>query len=411
MARRAIARTVLVLAGAVCAVPAAAQTVRRDVSPLDLPRPGYEYDGFRAGGAVILVTLDAASQYDSNLFATSQNEINDVRFELTPSVELKRDFAGGGRLRADAYGRLRFHAENPREDSQAFGVSGSYAQTTRSGRRLFASIDYDRVIESRGDPETRAGPTDRPRRIDDLRGEIEGRLPIGRTFLEASLSAEKVNYLDIAENDRDLAAYRASLRLGYLVSPGTNLFVEAYGNRRDYRLAVDFSGVNRDTTTLGVYAGVHKELGQRLRGRFGIGVFRADPDSPVLDGFTGVGVTGELTWNPRVRTALSLRISRGDVATVRSGATGRVDTTLRVSLDQEVRHNLLLHASVTYADRSYRGSARGHLRTVSGETELEFLINRRWALFTGVSHADRNALGAVDRFARTTVGAGVRFKL
>ena len=160
-------RAALLLAGSLCALPVAAQTVRRDVSPLDLPRPGYEYDGIQAGGATILVKLDAESQYDSNLFATSTNEINDIRFELSPSVELKRDFAGGGRFRADAYSRLRLHAENPREDSTAFGAGASYAQTSPNGRRLLVSGSYDRVIEARGDPETRAGPTDRPRKIDE----------------------------------------------------------------------------------------------------------------------------------------------------------------------------------------------------------------------------------------------------
>ncbi len=408
-----LSRLVVALALGVsfCAAPAAAQAVRRDVSPLDLPRPGYENDGIRAGGAVILVQLDAESQYDSNLFATSQNEINDIRFELAPSVELKRDFSGGGRLRADIYGLFRVHADNPREDSAAFGGSASYALTSRNGKRLLVSGGYDRVIEARGDPETRAGPTDRPRKIDLFKGEVGGRLPIGRIFLEANLASEKVNYRDSAEDDRDLSNYRGTLRLGYLISPNTNLFVEGFANHRDYRLAQDFNGINRATSTVGFFAGVQKELGQRLRGRFGIGLFRADPESPALDAFTGFGATGELVWNPRVRTAISLRLSRGDVATVRSGATGAIESSARLSLNQEVRHNLLLRAAVGYLDRSYRGSARGHLRTVSGETELEFLLDRRWALYAGASYADRNALGASDRFARATVRAGIRLKL
>jgi hypothetical protein len=404
-------RAALLLAGSLSAAPVAAQVERRDVSPLDLPRPGYEYDGFQAGGATILVKLDAESQYDSNLFATSTNEINDIRFELAPSAELKRDFAGGGRLRADVYSRLRFHAENPREDSAAFGGGVSYAQTSQSGRRLLVSGSYDRVIEPRGDPETRAGPTDRPRKIDDFRGQAEWRQPLGRVFLEARFAGEKVNYRDPVEDDRDLASYRGSLRLAYRLSPDTNVFAEGYVNRRDYRLALDFSGVNRDATTLGIQAGVQKELGQRLRGRLGIGLFRANPDSPTLAPFTGFGASGELTWTPFVRSAISLRLARGDVATVRSGATGRIDSTVRLMLDQEVRHNLLTRVSIAYADRSYRGSARGHLKTISSEAEVQYLVNRRWTLFAGASFADRNALGAVDRFERVTLSAGVRFKL
>jgi hypothetical protein len=204
--------------------------------------------------------------------------------------------------------------------------------------------------------------------------------------------------------------YLASLRLGRRISPDVNVFVEGYFNRRDARLALDFSGVNRDTTTLGANVGVQKELGERLRGRLGVGLFRADPDSPALDGFTGLGVSGELVWKPRVRTAVSLRLSRGDSATVRFGATGRIDSSARLIVDQEVRHNLLWHTVINYLDRSYRGSTRGHLRTVTGDTELELLVDRRWALFAGGSYADRSAQGATDRFERATLRAGVRYK-
>ena len=163
--------------------------------------------------------------------------------------------------------------------------------------------------------------------------------------------------------------------------------------------------------TIGFNGGIQKELGQRLRGRIGIGLFRSNPDSSSVEAFTGFGGNGELVWNPRVRTAVSLRLSRGDVATVRSGATGRIDTTARVSVDQEVRHNLLLHVSVGYNDRSYRGSARGNFKTFSAETEVEYLLNRRLALYAGATYADRRAPSFADRFKRTTVRAGIRIKL
>jgi hypothetical protein len=84
---------------------------------------------------------------------------------------------------------------------------------------------------------------------------------------------------------------------------------------------------------------------------------------------------------------------------------------VRLSLNQEVRHNLLTRVSIGYADQSYRGSARGSLKTVSSAAEAEYLVNRRWSLIAGASFADRSALGSVDRFERITVSAGIRYKL
>lgn len=402
------------LAGAlVAAVPqvGAAQTLVTDVPALRLPRPGYEFDGHHVGSFTVLPTLEVSTQYDSNLFATSSDPVDDIRFEFGPEITVRRD-SGDDRIFLDAYGRFKVHAANPREDSQAFGASAAWVKVSSAGRRTYAALRYDRSVESRADPETRAGPTDRPRLADDYRVEGSWREPFGRMTLDLEASAEKVDLLDPAEQDRDMTSYRTSLRLGYRVSPATSLFVEGFVNRRDFRLATDFSGVDRDATTIGGFVGFRKELGQRLQGRLGVGLFHFDPDdSRALEAYTALGLTGELTWYPRVRTAVSLRASRGDMATVRNGAFGRTDTNVRLGVDQEVRHNFILHAAVIYDDRAYRGNAISHLTSVAGEVEAEYLVNRRFSIFAGAYYSKRDAPLESDRYKRAIVQIGVRTKL
>lgn len=388
---------------------AAAQPVRQDIMPLNLPRPGYEYEGFRLGKATLLAQLDASAEYDSNLFATSRNVEDDVRFVLAPSIVLQR-LSGGTTLRAEAHGALRRHLDHSRENSNAFGAAARFGLSTKGGQALSASLAYDRAIESRADPETRAGPTERPRKIDIYRGDASYRHRFGRVSAEVAGAAEQFDFLDRAESDRDMRSYRGSLRLAYQAASSFDIFVEGFANRRDFDRATDFNGVDRDATTIGAYVGMQREIGQRLRGRIGVGVFRSNPDSPTLKAFTGVGANGELVWHPRTRTAFTLSLSRGDVATVRAGATGRVDTIVGLAVHQEIRHNLLARLSAAYTDRQYRGSARGHLKTVGVEGELEFLLNRHTSLRAGASHANRSAGIRDDHFNRTMLTIGIRQK-
>ena len=385
--------------------PALAQ----DQSPLNLPREGLDYSGISVGGVTVLPQVTFRTEYDNNLFATSTNPVDDARFELTPALALRKQ-AGALNLRMDNYANFRWHAHNPREDSTAFG-SALRASTGGNSANTFAMrLSFDRAIESRGDPEQTAGPTDPPRRIDLYGGDLSYRHRFGNFSAELSGAADWANYNDPLDQDRDMATYRGALRLAYRTPSSLEGFVEGYVNRRDFRLATDFSGINRDTTTIGANVGVQRDIGQRLRGRIGMGIFRANPDSPALQSFSGLGVSGDLTWTPRVRTQVNLRLSRGDVATVRAGATGRIDTSVRIGVDQEIRHNLLGRLSVGYSDRQYRGSVRGHLKTFDARVELEYLMGRKVSLFSAGTFTNREARIAFDRFEKTVASLGIRYK-
>lgn len=378
------------------------------VAPRDLPRPGFETGRITAGGFVIRPTLQLSSGYDSNLFATSANERDVAFFHVAPRIEGVRQ---GPRLRLgfDAGGEVRRHSRFTTEDTETFGLGGRAAYGAGpiilSGRARF-----DRAVERRSDPE--ANPTlVEPAKIDLLQGGVG--LDWRGNRLTASLGAEaqKVNYLDSLNADRDLATYRLFARLGVLATPRLGVYVQPYLNRRDARLALDRSGIDRDATTLGLLGGVDVDIASRWQGRMGAGWFRADPDDPALQGFSGFAIDGTLQWSPNARTLLTGSAFRGDVATVRSGASGRIDTRLSLRLDQEIRHNLLGAVTGGWSRTSYRGNLDRKLSALFVQGEVEYLLNRNLGVYAFASHEDRSATLALDRFNRSTVGVGVRLRV
>src|SRR3546814_13875361 len=62
---------------------------------------------------------------------------------------------------------------------------------------------------------------------------------------------QRQNYLAPDESDRDLTTWRGSVRVSAQLAAGRDVFLLGFVNRRDHRLSVDRSGLDRDATTLG----------------------------------------------------------------------------------------------------------------------------------------------------------------
>jgi hypothetical protein len=141
-----------------------------------------------------------------------------------------------------------------------------------------------------------------------------------------------------------------------------------------------------------------------------VGIFRFQPDAPGLPAFTGFALDGQLSWSPRPRTAVVLTLFRGDVATVRAGASNRIDTDVALRLEQEVRHNLLLQAQLSFSDILYRGASRRSLTTYAARVEAEYLFSGTMSAFAAGTLTRRDGRLITDRFTRPMMELGVRFR-
>src|SRR3546814_2282336 len=82
-----------------------------------------------------------------------------------------------------------------------------------------------------------------------------------------------------------------------------------------------------------------------------------------------------MSYAIRPRTAITLDAFRGDVATVRTGALARTDTRIGIGVQQEVRHNLLFNAGLSWRQTDYRGTSDQTQRIWGGNVEAEYLLN------------------------------------
>jgi hypothetical protein len=389
---------------------AEAQQVDRGTSALDLPRPGYEPRNLRFGTTVIAPEVRVKGLYDSNVFATSTNPSNDFIISVAPHIDATSEF-GALSFKSDIYADHREYTDHGRESRTTFGggTKGGYA--INQANRLSFGARFDRDVESRADPEATRDPNLPPRKIDGLGAQLGYAYRRNRIGIAVDGAVQKQNYLAPDENDRDMTTWRGALKLSAQLAAGRDVFVQGYVNRRDHRLNFDRSGINRDTTTLGALAGIGLDIGTKWRGEMGVGVFRSNPADATLKSFSGFAANGRITWSPDERTAITADVFRGDVATIQSGAGGRIDTRLGLRLDQEVRHNLLMSVRAGVRRTTYRGAASdARQTTASVGGEVEYLMNRYVSVFVNASYAKRYARIDTDDFKKGGVGIGLRLR-
>lgn len=384
-----------------------AQLNLQNQSIRDLPRPGYEPRQIRLGSTIISPEVVAGSEYDSNVYATSRDADDDLLLTVAPVIAI-RNTVGRMQLDASLFGVLRHYDEHPLEDVNTFGFNGAGRFEAASDHIFKGRIVAERSFQRRGDPEARTETLKGPARINVGRAELGYEYRPGRLGVSFQGAAEKLNYLPRDEDDRDLTTLRGSTRLSLDATPRISTFIEGFINKRDARTAVDRSGVNRDTLTKGALAGVAIHVADRLDSELGIGAFRSDPSDARLRSFTGFAANGSLVWRPQLRTSLTAEVFRGDVATIRTGANGRIDTRASIRLDQEVRHNLLFNGTLSVRDTRYRGSIERDQTTYTAEAETTFLASRNVQLVASVRFARRKADQPLEEFERVRGGLALR---
>ncbi|MGC4250704.1 MAG: outer membrane beta-barrel protein [Sphingobium sp.] len=402
----------LTLLGLGMAQAAQAQTVeedgRQNPSVLDLERPGYEPRKLKLGDVMLSPELDVGATYNSNIYAAHADRRDDLVTSIQPRVTIQKDegrFQWLGELSAD----IRRYASNSRENSESYGAAGTFKALLSQTMAVSGTAGYRRAVENRADPEVRQNPTLGPPLFDVLNGEIQFNYTGSRLGFSLKGEVEKYDFVSSLNDDRAFTSYRGTARLSYRLSPMLDGFVQAYVNQRDFRLREPISGVSRDGRTIGGMAGVQINPAGKLHGEIGAGVFHYKPESALFRSFSGFALQGSLVYSPRQRTALVLDLFSGDVATVRNGASGRIDRSARLTVQQEIRHNLIASAVLRYRQTRYRG-IDSRLNTFTGGLDLEYLLNRHIAVALTGEFAKRTGGTYPERFERSRAGITLRFR-
>lgn len=376
--------------------------VPRLLSVFQRPRPDYDPLGVRLGSWVLSPEVTATAAYDSNVFAEESNTNDDVIFAVTPAFRLRSDW-NVHMLGVEGFVTGRKYVEEDSEDAiEGAGTVFGRLDITRDDT-LFGSVTYNRFVVARDDPEDQGGSLTDVNRYAARVGYVH---QFTRLTLNVDAEAQRLDYLDSADDDRDRNQLDLGARVTYALSPRISPFVDVGYQIQDFDHQFDDTGVDRDAVQYSADVGARILITDLLLGELSAGVEHRDCECST-NTTTTARVAGQLTWNPTLLTSVIARARRTEEATTQAGASTRTVTAAAVRVEHELLRNLLLFGEAGYRNDDFEDINRTDHRFTAG-LGGEFLLDRNFSFFAEYDFEDRVSDGADAEFTRHGVLVGVR---
>lgn len=367
------------------------------------PRPDYDPLGLRFGNWILSPELTVAAAYDDNVFAEESDRTDDFIFSATPAFRLQSDWNVHMLGFEGAVTGEKYADETNQDNVEGRGTAFGRLDITRDDI-LYGSASYRRETVDHSDPEDSGDGLTEFNRYIARTGYIH---QFARLNLRVDGQAQRYDYLDSADNDRDRDQLDLSTNISYALSPRITPFVAVGFQIQDFDAAVDDSGVDRDSQQYSAAVGARVLITDLLVGELAVGVEHTEFDEDTFDAVTTPQVFGGVTWNPTELTSVILRARRTEDPTTQAGSSTKVITAATLRVEHELLRNLLLFGEAGYRNDEFEDIDRTDHRFLVG-LGGEFLFDRNFSFFAEYTFEDRASDGGDSEFTRNLALIGVR---
>ncbi|GBD42667.1 hypothetical protein HRbin40_00122 [bacterium HR40] len=382
-----------------------------NVTVRERARPEYDPLGIRAGMFMIYPSLTVGSEYDSNVFASENDEEDDLGLLVSPRVNVQSLWSRHA-LSLTAGGQAAFYEEFDDNNYFDFDLGAQSRIDITRANAIRAGLSFARDHEDRASPDQ--GGADDVTKFYTTSANLGYRHEFNRLFLQVDGRVLRSDFLDdpggINNDDRDRNRYSARLRGGYAISPRIRLFGEGEYRIVRYDTTPDDGGVDRDSDGFALRAGAEVDITGLLFGEVAIGYTRQDYDDPALDTAQGVNAVGQLTWNPTPLTSVVGSVELDVKETTVAGASGNFQKSFTIDVTHELLRNLLLDANLGFTRDDFEGTDRSD-NTFAVGGGVSWLLNRNVAVDATYSFATRDSDIANADYTRHIVRVGVTGRL
>jgi hypothetical protein len=394
-------------------IPAAAQQESYDWRYLTVaqrPRDQFDAKGIPVGSSFrLLPSFDVKEEYSDNLYATGSPTATDFQTTFSPKLQLESDWSRHS-LSFTAYGDIHRYTDKTTENNDEYGADGALGLQLGQGGSFGLSGGYAHETVSRGDPEN--SNRLEPEQVDVTNGKAEWKQVF--SFLLLGATAQITNYRETSslDRDKDRTEMLGAVRVGYVFSPALNVFVEPSYTKRDFDLAVDFGGVNRDSEVMAVNAGIGYDITGVLFGETKVGWYRAGFSDPRTKANSGLSVESKTTWNPTARDTVIFTLARQNVITNALDTSSRVLTGGAIEYQHELLRNILLRASFSYFDDDFVGSFNNRDdEEIKGSFRADYFLNHYLSFYAMYSRNTVNSTVDTETFDENVFMIGIHTQL
>jgi hypothetical protein len=367
------------------------------------PRPDYDPNGLRVGSFLFYPELSVQSAYDSNVFAEDSHTHDDVIFTATPAFRVESDW-NLHMLGAEGFVTGEKHVKETDEDAiEGNGTLFGRLDIT-SDDTLFGSASYSHLVDPRSDPNNQNADRTEYSLWTARTGYVH---EFARINVRFDGQAQRYDYTDSADNDRDRNQFTIGTRVTYALSPRISPFVEIGFQDQNFDASVDDSGVDRDAQRYSAAVGARVLITDLLLGELAVGVGHTVFEDDTLDDVTSPRVAGLLTWNITELTSIILRARMTQDPTTQAGASTEVILAASARVEHELLRNLLVFGQAGYENDDFEGTNRTDNSYLAG-IGAEYLLNRNFSFFGEYDFELRDSNIPGDDFLDNVVLVGAR---
>jgi len=371
-------------------------------------------DALKAGDFIFKPTIGFTEYYDSNIFATHTNEVNDSVSGIKASLALDSDWkahALGFDLGIDVARYAEYDTENSVDNWLT--ARGKY-DVTRSAQ-LFADASSLRDHEDRASPDTVYGIE--PTEFNETRFNAGYLQKINQHTLVLAIHSTKYDFQDASsslgtiDNDtRDRTELTPGLRFNYALSANYFVFAQASADNRDYEQALDSNGYNRDSDGNNYAIGFKFNRNNRLQGEASVGQLQHEFDESRFNTIRTTDFGAQIKWFATAATALNLMIDRSLEETTLDAASSLLYTQYALRADQRLSAAWFCNLNASRGDADYQMLARE-------DTYNDYGIGVSYSLIEGLTFdADyrsmkRSTSEPTDNYSRNQILLSVSARL
>ena len=323
------------------------------VSAQDAAQPLTTGLGERLNGGVVVTEV-----INDNIFSTRAQKETDFITVIAPWLDLSLGDSDA-RVTLGASAEIGAYAENSSEDYQDYRFYADGRYRIAPGFLLFGNVSHEHEHEDRGSPDDVNGT--RPTEYDATRAIAAVLKRFGQTSVKLGATYAHYDFDDtgpINNDDRDREHLTAGARVEHSLNNATRIFGEFTYDTRQYRLALDDNGFNRDSDGIRAIAGVSHRFAPGLDGQLYAGWIYQDYEDGLLRNVSTPDVGGRLNWRPADGTSVLFRAERTVEETTVNGASSYVRTALSFGWRQWLDQDLRADAGASYSVNDYWGLQR-----------------------------------------------------
>lgn len=388
-------------AGAV--LPAAAQSAPSDV-------------GIRAGAFMVLPEASVTSTYNDNIYATDVGTTDDVITTLAASVAAQSNWSRHALNLRGGLSQLLYD-DNSAEDRFEWNVGGDGRLDITRDTSISGGLSYAQVSEDRDAPNAVANaaePTEYS--IFEARVQFDHRFNRVTTRLGASYADYDYDNVPLVgggvlvQDGRDYERFEQLARLGYDVSPDTNVYIQGTLNQRKYNQQPPVVATDRDSDGYSVVGGADFRITNLIQGGVFGGYQSQSYDDPTLPDINGLSYGANVDWSVTPLTTVRLEAAATVEETIAPGASGFMDQSVGLRVDHELLRSLMVGAGVSFANRDYEGVGRSD-DIIRAGVSADYSFHRNFSIGIGYDYTERDSNVAGLDFERNEFGLRLQARL